>query len=353
MASWYNGYINRKKITIDSTKIDADLTDFPVLVKLDSTNFDFSRSNPDGYDIRFTSDDGKTLLSYERERHDSVNQVAEYWVKIPSISSTADTVFYMYYRKADTPDGADPVNVWNSHYRLVTHLSDNPDNAHIADSTSYANNGTKYAANEPIQVDEAVVHAQSFDGSDDEINLGTDIASLTLTQTFTYEAWVLINSLPSDKYGIYVRQAPVSWGGSALMDINSDGTARIYVTQENDVADSVSTQASIGTGAWVHLTVEFNANDILKIYKNGVLDNSKSTDLTQAQDKDGEKLLIGAEALDSGDARYIDGKIDEVRVSDYLLSDAWIKANYYTQTNNLLTISSPEWISILRPNKFW
>jgi len=34
--AWLTGYSYRKKITIDQTKVDADLVDFPVLVKLTS-----------------------------------------------------------------------------------------------------------------------------------------------------------------------------------------------------------------------------------------------------------------------------------------------------------------------------
>ena len=65
---WDANWTYRKKITINHTKIDSDLTDFPVLVKLTSANFDFSKANADGFDIRFTSDDGTTLLKFERER---------------------------------------------------------------------------------------------------------------------------------------------------------------------------------------------------------------------------------------------------------------------------------------------
>jgi len=76
MADWLSGYTTRRKITIDSSKIDADLTDFPVLVKLTSSNFDFSEANSDGYDIRFTSSDGTTLLDFERVKHDSSSEEA-------------------------------------------------------------------------------------------------------------------------------------------------------------------------------------------------------------------------------------------------------------------------------------
>lgn len=45
-------------MTIDSTLVDEDLADLPVLVKLESTNHNFSKSQDHGEDIRFTSADG-------------------------------------------------------------------------------------------------------------------------------------------------------------------------------------------------------------------------------------------------------------------------------------------------------
>ena len=55
-------------------EVDAELTNFPVLVRLDSGNFDFALARTDGHDIRFTAADGQTLLSYERERHDPAGE---------------------------------------------------------------------------------------------------------------------------------------------------------------------------------------------------------------------------------------------------------------------------------------
>ena len=115
---WLSGWAKRIKITIDQTDIDANLTDFPVLVKLTSSNFDFSKARSDGFDVRFCSSDGTTLLAFERERHDSTNSLAEYWVKIPSISSSTDTDFYIYYGKSDAADGADPTAVWDANFTV-------------------------------------------------------------------------------------------------------------------------------------------------------------------------------------------------------------------------------------------
>jgi len=72
---WLSGWLYRKELTIDQTKVDDILTDFPVLVKLDEANFNFAHARSDGYDIRFTLDDGETLLKYEREFHGLVPNI--------------------------------------------------------------------------------------------------------------------------------------------------------------------------------------------------------------------------------------------------------------------------------------
>ena len=114
--AFLTGYTKRKKITIDNTKVDAALTDFPVSVPLGGDADIGAVSNSDGFDIRFTSSDGTTLLKYERENFAIASDLAtaNFWVKIPSVSSSANTEFYIYYRADDTADGADPENVWDS-----------------------------------------------------------------------------------------------------------------------------------------------------------------------------------------------------------------------------------------------
>jgi len=66
--SWLSGgWDYRKKITIDNTNVDSDLSNFPLLVKIDNDQNVGEHARLDGYDIRFTSSDGTTLLSYDRE----------------------------------------------------------------------------------------------------------------------------------------------------------------------------------------------------------------------------------------------------------------------------------------------
>ena len=88
----------RKQITVTEQSGNG-LTDYQVLIELNSTNFDFSHANEDGSDIRFY--DGSNFLNYWIEKWDSVNQEAKVWVKVPSIPASSSTSFYMYYSNSN------------------------------------------------------------------------------------------------------------------------------------------------------------------------------------------------------------------------------------------------------------
>jgi uncharacterized repeat protein (TIGR01451 family) len=83
----------RQPIHINS---NASLPWYQVLVTLNSSNFNFSRANLDGSDVRFTHSDGTTELNYWIESWNSVTQWAYIWVKVPAVAN-GDTTTYLYY----------------------------------------------------------------------------------------------------------------------------------------------------------------------------------------------------------------------------------------------------------------
>ena len=188
----------RMPIHIDYTNVPSDLTNFPVLVAFDTAVFDFSKARSDGYDIRFTlNSDGTSVLKYERERHDASLeewQWAEYWVKIPSVSSSSDTYFYMFYGNPSASDGQDKTNVWDSSFKMVQHLHEESGTHY--DSTSNANDGTCYGGVSQGS-DGKIDNADYFDGIDDYVEVA-DNATLDITDSITVEAWVEGSGLPTD-----------------------------------------------------------------------------------------------------------------------------------------------------------
>lgn len=100
---WLTGWEYRRELTV-TEQSGSDLTDFQVLIILDSTNFDFSKANADGSDIRFTTDDGTTLLDHWIEYWDSANAKARIWIKIPSILANGSVTVYTYYGNSSATD---------------------------------------------------------------------------------------------------------------------------------------------------------------------------------------------------------------------------------------------------------
>jgi hypothetical protein len=104
--NWLTGWDYRTRIETDDTKVDSELSDFVVAVVLTGANFDFTRAQSGGQDIRFTAADGSTLLTFEREMHDATGQKAVYWVRIPTLKSTEETYLYLYYGNSGASDAA-------------------------------------------------------------------------------------------------------------------------------------------------------------------------------------------------------------------------------------------------------
>jgi len=88
-------FLYRRKITITELS-GVNLTDYPIRIDLDATNFDFTHFLNEGKDLRFTDINGN-LLHHWSEKIDITNQQATIWVKVTSISANSVTEIYMYY----------------------------------------------------------------------------------------------------------------------------------------------------------------------------------------------------------------------------------------------------------------
>ena len=103
LAWWNSNWKFRRAITIQS---DNALTNYQILVQLNSTNFDFSKANPDGSDIRFVDEDDATKLSYWIEEWNSTSQEAKIWVNVTSIPAGEKTI-YLYYDNSNAVSESD------------------------------------------------------------------------------------------------------------------------------------------------------------------------------------------------------------------------------------------------------
>ena len=101
-SSDVSGWLYRRKITITNPN-SYDLEHFQVAIDLDGSNFDFSKANSDGSDIRVTYGGSRYELPYYIDTWDTATPQAIIWVGIDS-----ETKFYVELNPNNTTDESDP-----------------------------------------------------------------------------------------------------------------------------------------------------------------------------------------------------------------------------------------------------
>lgn len=341
--SWYNSsWLRRVKVTILASKVDGDLTDYPVYVDLSKLPSDFHTycNQTDARDIRVTKQDGVTELPREVVFYDSATDTGELHFKYTGVlSKLTDTDVYIYYKNPSASDYAvtdtyGRNNVWNSNYKMVQHMR-NTTTSTITDSTSNGNNGTKKAANEPIEASGKIAKAQSFDGSNDYVNCGNG-ASLNITSAITIEAWI--------KPGGYRPYAGVidkiQWGsGGYTLRLREDNHKMSFDFITQSGRGELLSISNIELNQWYHIIGSYDGSQS-RIYINGQLNNNSNRTgniVSTTQD-----LYIGWD--DSESTRYFNGLIDEIRISSSAHSSDWISTEYNNQNDvsSFFTIGTAE-----------
>jgi len=324
---WYDtNWQYRKKITINSANISADLTDFPVLISLASDTDLASDALNNGDDILFTAADEVTQLSHEIESFNGISGKLVAWVKIPSLSSSVDTDIYMYYGNSGASNQENATAVWDSNYKMVQHLQESSGGANaIKDSTSNANHGTDN--NSPtFSASGQINSAIGFDGSDDYIVVSSP--SPTSLTDFTVSGWVNWDSGYTERGAIFSTD-------SFKLDVylKTDNTTEVWIG-----GSVVASNSTVQFGTWEYW-VATRAGSTVKLYRDGAFDNSAvdSTSISGVT-----KYFIGSQ----DDSGSYDGKgtLDEVRISDNARSADWILTGYNNQSNpsGFITLGSEE-----------
>jgi len=326
-------YQYRKSLVVDNTKIQSSEVDFPVLVELSSSNFDFSHAKSDGTDIRFTLSDGTTLLKFERELHDSGSEEAVYWVKIPAVSSSVDTTIYIYYGYPSASDGEDAVNVWDSDFEAVSHFTDLT-TLYVKDSTVNNHTLKKWSFNRPLEASGLIDKAQSFTGVEDYIRFQDD-ADFEL-QYLTIEFWAQTNDYNDSNNGGVTKGSVFGAVGDYSYSLNFDND--VATGSVTDATTAYSTSTSIDDNNKHKWTLTFDGSNV-RLYKDNALVDTTAFSGSISYSKTFEQLLVGGRVTP---IYSFDGLIDEVRISKVARSTSWISASFYSENDTLLAYGAEE-----------
>ncbi len=347
----------RRTITIDHTKVpNTDQTNFPFLFSgsysdLATTNSGGAVTNSKGYDIIFTSDPyGTNILPFEQESYNATTGAVIYWVQIPTVSHTSDTVIYLFYGNSSiTTDQSNKNGVWDSNYLGVWHLDET--SRQQQDSTANGNSSTALSVT-------AEGSATGQIGGSDQFNAAhpdhVDLPNISLSSAFTLEAWIYPTAYVDSARIVakaYSSNASPWVDYSLQLDSASDHKIAVGFDQGGTMVYFVST-GTVPLNQWSHVVGTYDGSN-LQLFINGTHDSSEAASgsiATVSQTTEiGYNNVYGPQSFT--------GNIDEVRISAAARSSDWIAVEYNNQsspasffaTGTPTSYSGPE-ISSLSPS---
>ncbi|MDB5048516.1 MAG: hypothetical protein JWO30_1587 [Fibrobacteres bacterium] len=305
------------------------ITDFPLLVRLDTSNFNFGLSN--GKDLRFAGPDGRHL-AYETESWDADARRAEIWVRLDTLKATTPaTSLTLYWGRPDAPDFSSGASVFSS-FAGVWHMQNPVARGAQAIFSDAAPKGGN--ASGPIDVSDrsgAVGRGALFMGSQ---YLRTDgKPDLKPDRLLTISAWVKTTAIDSQGGEI------VSMGDNYGLRIGGSGLPKIFAFQDStwsasgqpplsDWTNLDLTGKSILDGHWHYAAGVLDGN-AMRLYVDGVEKGSVPFSGT-IRYRLGTDFWIGkhGNGLSAFDFK---GSLDEIEVSGQARSAAWIKLSFENQ----------------------
>jgi hypothetical protein len=302
--------------------VPGDVFDFPVLVRLDSSNFNFTQSRADGEDLVFIGSNGATLPR-EIERFDAIAQHAEVWVRVDTVrGNNSSQSIKMYWGNANATSVSDAGGVFDSSagYLGVWHLSGNGN-----DASARKNNAVVCT---PADVEGVIGIGKKFGGAD-----SIKIASLLgQPQVVTLSAWAMLDNVLTGSKGAEI----VSIGDGCLlrMDDTEENyfgvTGSYHLTGETSFYHVYSGRYLRNTG-WHYCVVVFDlVNRTQTLYIDGTLSSRTASADSINYTGVGVNTFIGIHGNGKTNYQFI-GTIDEVRVNTLALSEDRVKLEFMNQ----------------------
>ncbi len=333
-----------KTITIQSSQVSADLTDFPVMFSLTDPDLRTTANggnveNANGYDIAFQATDG-TPLDFQTESYDATTGELVVWVKIPALSSSIDTEIEMLYGNSSVSSDQSTGSVWSSGFSGVWHMNNDPSTSPLEDASGNGVAGQSGGSMTSTDVVTGKVgDAMDFDGTNDYFALANlNYSGVGTLPQLTVSAWVnttFNNGAFNGNWSI------LDFDRSEYFNVYVHGDGRVgFSTKGGNTDDFFAGSAGdVNDGTWHFVTAVYDGTDKM-IYIDGTLAS------TQTNPHGGSALgtantrygLIGdgseASSFNGGkNNRYYEGLLDEVRYSEMVRSADWIGTEYNNQNS--------------------
>ncbi len=293
--------------------VTTELVDFPALVRLGPTTFEYSAS-ADGDDLRFVSPDG-TVLAHEVDtwRPDGESLV---WVSIPNWR--VGTSFALYYEGPPVREER-PAEVWRAEEAVL----------HLPVLVDAAMRGTVVSTGPapPNSAAGIVGEAADFDGLTQRFSFSTD--GLDVTDPITVSLWVFAGPRANGSARIIERTGhfAIRYPASRVPEFRASGL-------------SVVAPGPLAAGRWYHLALTFGSvagsDGVLRAYVDGVAVGSSPGPRAASASS-----TVSVGALASG-AEAFEGRVDELRISDRERPAAWFAEEIAVVNGDRVAVGRPD-----------
>jgi hypothetical protein len=309
--------------------ITRQVTDVPILLRLDRNNFDFSQTDQYGTDIKFTNSNND-VLNYEIEGWDTTNLEAAVWIRVDTIAADNNSQFILMYWGASSSSATSSLSnsakVFDTAigFQGVWHQAEVFSRISI-DATPNYYNGIYQNMFIDAVAPGMIGIATKFDGVDDFIEYSSSATgklNFLNNEPFTLSAWVYADTIDNFTHQI-VTKGTSQYG----LQLNKNKW-EMYT-----VVDSVRIVTSIDAVAkkWVLLTGVFDGTRPL-LYIDGVAASSTTQTSPSIRISD-QSVTVGSSFSQGKAGEFWLGIIDEVRISDVARSADWIKLVFMNQRN--------------------
>jgi hypothetical protein len=332
-----SAWLYRKKITVQAGQVSGGPhTNFPFLYSSDDADVN-AHARPDGGDLRFTLEDGTTLLDrelirfYQAPPFPASQQIAH--VRVPSLSAGQE--LYVYFGNPAATEPGTRGAVWPGH-SLVIHGE--LDGGQFYDSSPNAHAVTNHGCIEGTgKIGSGI---QCLRADSDYLEL-PDTPTLRPVRV-TMSCWAKVIAI-----GLGEQHRPVSmpyddgapWdnpfnaysvmfsrdAGGGIQIIGSGNVAGVYKQENSNIGDEVA-------NTFYHLAQTFDGNNF-RLYRDAVeVANSPAAGVGNIGYNGSPVLTIGQRSEHSP-GQYFDGVVEEVKVIDEALSLAWITTEYNNEND--------------------
>jgi hypothetical protein len=349
---WDTNWLYRKLITIDSSFVDNTLTNFTILINIDSDSDLSNYCQEDGDDIIFVSYyDNETKLPHETEYFDKDTGQLIAWTK-HDLYATENTKLWLYYKNDNAVNSEDKVSLW-SDYVFVSHMTDYNATT-VEDATgSPWHNGTKSGSSLPVETDGKIYKSQDFEADtnnkitapdDNELSFGNG----SNDNAFSFSVWLKPESLATAGQGdtntlFGKRDSGGNDEYTCYMYTGTDINYKGFNFQLYDSAISIRTRAFADASQyytvddWHFITGTYSGNE----HPSGMSIYHNTTNITTATYDSGSYVAMEnkASSLYLGSWYYndysrMDGLVDEFRLIGKEWNISEIKVNYHSQNNS-------------------